>query len=237
MKIELVGKKKGKPFKKKFKSEIKYFDLSCRKLDEIDLTGLENCPYLVSLWLTKNKLTFIDLNPLSNNKTLLSVHLEKNPLKKIDLYPLVNCDKLTRVALDRDVKISWSSEELDESSLPSGLKPYLKQIKESRKLFTDQREEERAHVRIEEAPERITELLNQFRPGIHVPLKRIADLAEVTEEYSKRVILEIIKTMPEVGEFLELEQIFIRKIEADIEIDKLLKKFEEWGKKGEGKRN
>ncbi|MCG3224281.1 MAG: hypothetical protein H7647_07425, partial [Candidatus Heimdallarchaeota archaeon] len=52
--------------------------------------------------------------------------------------------------------------------------------------------------------------------------------AEIPVDVTKKIILEILKQMPDVGEYLELEEVFIRKTEAEIEIDKLLDQFQEW---------
>ena len=179
---------------------------------------------------------FLVINDIAESKTLSSIHLEDNQIEEIDLFSIVKCEKLSRIVFDKNVKIRWSSEELNEDSLSRGLKAHIKGIREAHKHYSELKEEERKQKKREEAPEKITEFLNQFRPGIPVSLKRIAELAEITIDFAKNVVLEIIKAIPEVGEFLELEQVFIRKMEADIEMDKLLKQFDDWGIVEEGKK-
>ena len=150
-------------------------------------------------------------------------------MAKINLAPLFKCQKLYRVSIPKRTKIQWLSEEFDVFTLPSGLKPYLKQIRTSYQSYLNETREQKKKLAHEKAPEKIKVLLNQFRPGVPVYLNRIAALAEIPIEIAKAIILEILKYMPEVGEFLELEQVFIRKTEAEIQIDKLLDQFQEWG--------
>jgi len=228
MELIITGKKKKRKFSKKIKDDIRKLDLTKKKLTEIDLTPIENCQQIYSVKLSKNKLSSINLSPLGHCKSLISVYLDFNPLSSINLAPLINCPKLDKISFSKNTKIEWLSEEFDIFALPRGLKTYLKQIKNEHSSYVTETAEQKKKIAHERAPERITALLNEFRPGVPVNVNRIANIAEIPVDVAKSIILEILKHMPDVGEFLELEEVFIRKTEAEIEIDKLLDQFQEW---------
>ncbi len=81
---------------------------------------------------------------------------------------------------------------------------------------------------------KLIELLNQFTPDVPVALERIAKLTKLSVNKVETYIKEIIRFSPEVGKYLDLEQVFIKYTKADLEIDELLKQFQEWERKGKG---
>ncbi|MHA1199477.1 MAG: hypothetical protein ACTSQF_09145 [Candidatus Heimdallarchaeaceae archaeon] len=228
MDLIITGKRNKKKFRKKIKDDIKKLDLTKKKLTEIDLTPLEQCPKIYTVKLSNNKISSINLSPLSHCKALVSVYLEYNPLSSINLAPLIKCKKLDKISFSKRTKIEWLDEEFDVFALPRGLKAYLKQIRKGHSSYVTEKKEQRKKIAHENAPEKITALLNEFRPGIPINIDRIATLAEIPVDVTKSIILGILEHMPDVGEFLELEEVFIRKTEAEIEIDKLLDQFREW---------
>ncbi len=228
MELILTGKKKKKNFRKKIKDDIRKLDLTKKKLTEIDLTPLEQCHQIYTVKLSNNKISSINLTPLSKCKSLISVYLEYNPLSSINLAPLIKCPKLDKISFSKNTKIEWLDEEFDVFAIPRGLRPYLNQIKKAHGSYVTETAEQKQKIAHENAPEKITALLNEFRPGVPVNVNRVAALAEIPVDVTKSIILEILEHMPDVGEFLELEEVFIRKTEAEIEIDKLLDQFQEW---------
>ena len=84
---------------------------------------------------------------------------------------------------------------------------------------------------------KVIELLNTFRPNVLVTLQRISELLNIERNTAEKYIKDILNVMPEVGEYLDLEQVFIRHSVADIEIDKLLREYEKWEKTGKGKKS
>ena len=228
MSIVITGKRKKKQFNKKFKEDILKINLSDKKLTEIDLSNFEQFYKLITINLSKNKIESINLSPLQYCKTLIGLDLRANPLSSVNLAPLKKCYRLERVQFPSNTKIEWIADTFNIFDLPSGLKPYKNQIEESHKAYIRGEAKIKQQLAQEQAPEKITTFLNQFRPGVPVSLSRIASLAEIPEETTKGIILEIIEHMPDVGEFLELEQVFIRKTEAEIQIDSLLDQFRDW---------
>jgi len=229
MDLIIYGKKKGKKeFKKKIKSDITFLDLSKKKLSKIDLSPLEHCYGLITLNLQKNNLDSINLEPLQHCKKLVTLKLENNLLDEIDLAPIVHCKNLIRLRIDKRVSIRWFDEHFDVFDLSSGLRTYMRNIRKAHKQHLEFQAEERAKRAVETAPEKIASLLNQFRPSVPITLKRIASLAEIPIDLARTIIVEIITKMPEIGEYLELEDVFLRKTETDIEIDILVSQFQEW---------
>jgi len=81
-------------------------------------------------------------------------------------------------------------------------------------------------------------LLNQFKPNIPVTLQRVSELSGFSKKKVEEYIKDILHSNPDIGEYYELEQSFIRKetIEINYEIDKLLSQYRDWEAIGEGKK-
>ncbi len=93
-------------------------------------------------------------------------------------------------------------------------------------------------VRMEYVTERtsIVELLNQFRPNVPVNLNRVGEISKLSLKDVESFLKDIVEVNPEIGEYLELEQVFIRKTDTEIQIDELLNQFQKWEVEGEGKK-
>lgn len=61
----------------------------------------------------------------------------------------------------------------------------------------------------------IIDLLPQFHPDVQVDLSRIANLAKTTKKDTEAILLEVLKVQPKLGEYLDLEQKFIRAADSD----------------------
>jgi len=83
---------------------------------------------------------------------------------------------------------------------------------------------------------KVVDLLNQFTPNVPVQLERIAGITDMPQDEVESFLKDIVEVSSELGEYLELEQVFIRKTEAEFEIDKLFKQFQDWEKEGRGKK-
>ncbi|MHA1199476.1 MAG: hypothetical protein ACTSQF_09140 [Candidatus Heimdallarchaeaceae archaeon] len=93
-------------------------------------------------------------------------------------------------------------------------------------------------VRMEYVTERtsIVELLNQFRPNVPVNLNRVGEISKLSLKDVESFLKDIVEANPDIGEYLELEQVFIRKTDTEIQIDELLNQFQKWEVEGEGKK-
>ncbi|MBD3190160.1 MAG: hypothetical protein GF308_05935 [Candidatus Heimdallarchaeota archaeon] len=92
-------------------------------------------------------------------------------------------------------------------------------------------EEEKKEERIAAAYPLILEFLPRFRPNIPIILSRLAELCELPKDVTREVLQEILKNHPSFGEYLELEEVFIRSDGTDVAITELLKTFEQGEKK------
>ena len=90
----------------------------------------------------------------------------------------------------------------------------------------------------EEDYKTLINLLNQFKPNISVTLQRISELSGLSKSVVEEYIKDILQANPDIGEYYELEQSFIRKetINVDNEIDRLLSQYRDWEIIGEGKK-
>ena len=90
----------------------------------------------------------------------------------------------------------------------------------------------------EEEYKTLINLLNQFKPNISVTLQRISELSSLSKSVVEEYLKDILQANPDIGEYYELEQSFVRKetIDIDNEIDRLLSQYREWETVGEGKK-
>lgn len=72
---------------------------------------------------------------------------------------------------------------------------------------------------------RILEFLSTVRPDIPITLPRIAKFVDFPEKRMQEILIELVEENPEVGEYLELEQVFIRKQDTDEIISDLKVKY------------
>ncbi|MHA1223228.1 MAG: RING finger protein [Candidatus Heimdallarchaeaceae archaeon] len=73
---------------------------------------------------------------------------------------------------------------------------------------------------------KIMELLKNFRPEIPVNLTRIVDLIKIPTEDVEKYLLSITSIMPDVGEYLSLEQVFIRHYSTEEEFQDIFEKMQ-----------
>ncbi len=76
--------------------------------------------------------------------------------------------------------------------------------------------------RISEVYSNVLKTIQKVRPGIQVTLPRISELVKAPKKYVEDVILAILEQKPSLGEYLQLEQVFIREIETDEIINDLI---------------
>lgn len=77
----------------------------------------------------------------------------------------------------------------------------------------------------ESAYPKILELLSQVRPNIPITLPRIAKFVDFPEGKMELLLKRLVEENPDVGEYLELEQVFIRKEDTDGIINDLKVKY------------
>jgi len=81
-------------------------------------------------------------------------------------------------------------------------------------------------------------LLNQFKPNISFTLQQISKLSRISKSVIEEYLKDILQANPDIGEYYELEQSFVRKvtINVDNEIDRLLCQYRDWEAVGDGKK-
>lgn len=75
---------------------------------------------------------------------------------------------------------------------------------------------------------KMIDLLNTVKPDLPVVINRIVELSGIPKESAIDLLKDIIAVDPSIGEYFDLEQVFIRRSSASLEIDKLLQQYEQW---------
>ncbi|MHA2365605.1 MAG: hypothetical protein ACXAC7_16735 [Candidatus Hodarchaeales archaeon] len=78
---------------------------------------------------------------------------------------------------------------------------------------------------------KIVKVLPEMRPNVPIALSRFVQLVGTSITDTENIIKSILLDQPELGEYLELEQIFTKNDDTSAIIDALLGKFEEKGVK------
>jgi len=69
------------------------------------------------------------------------------------------------------------------------------------------------------------EILNQIHPKIPVNLSRISELTNLHKQEAENFILELVQKMPDVGQYLPLERVFIKDTEETLTLEQLDKLY------------
>lgn len=69
---------------------------------------------------------------------------------------------------------------------------------------------------------KVLDVINSFRSKIPVQLDRIAELAELDESEVEQLLFGILSELPSLGEYLQREQVFIKKTKSEDDLDHLL---------------
>jgi len=72
---------------------------------------------------------------------------------------------------------------------------------------------------------KIVEFLSTVRPEIDIALPRIAKVVEFPEKRMHELLVQLVKESPGIGEYLKLEQVFIRKQDSDVIFRELKAKY------------
>ncbi|MCY3411779.1 MAG: hypothetical protein INQ03_09120 [Candidatus Heimdallarchaeota archaeon] len=83
--------------------------------------------------------------------------------------------------------------------------------------------------------QKILEIIQKTQAGIQVALNRIADLSGASLEQTEGIIKLLLEENPEIGEYLEFEQVYIRGADVGSAIDDLLDNFEKFERDKVGK--
>lgn len=76
--------------------------------------------------------------------------------------------------------------------------------------------------KLSDAYSKVLKVIQQLRPNIPVTLPRIAELVQTPKKYVEDILQAILEQKPMLGEFLNLEQVFILKEDTDELIDDLI---------------
>jgi len=99
------------------------------------------------------------------------------------------------------------------------LKTYSKEITKVIEINKKQKQHEK-HRGIDF--QKVKSIISQFRPGIPVNLNRIAELLSCSTSTVEFYLKMINQEMSEVGEYLELEQVFIRNFPKEENIEEVI---------------
>ncbi|MBY9001925.1 MAG: hypothetical protein KGD64_13485 [Candidatus Heimdallarchaeota archaeon] len=69
---------------------------------------------------------------------------------------------------------------------------------------------------------KVLDVINSFRSKIPVQLDRIAELAELDQSEVEQLLIGIVSEIPSVGEYLQREQVFIKKTKSEDDLVSLL---------------
>jgi len=72
---------------------------------------------------------------------------------------------------------------------------------------------------------KIVEFLSTIRPDIDIGLHRIAKVVEFPEKRMHELLVQLVEEYPGIGEYLNLEQVFIRKQDSDVTFRELKAKY------------
>jgi len=72
---------------------------------------------------------------------------------------------------------------------------------------------------------RLLDVLNSFRSHVPVQLDRVAELSKLTAEDTEPLLDDIISEIPSLGEYLQLEQVFIKKTWSQDDLSILLEEM------------
>lgn len=128
--------------------------------------------------------------------------------------------ELNKLEEARDVLLDF----LVKNGLDERVLKKLEQVHHWLKIPFDQRKIEQEvnfHRNKDKVFPKILELLSQVRPNIPITLPRIAKFVDFPEEKMEVLLKNLISENPSVGEYLELEQVFIRKENTDVLINNL----------------
>jgi len=76
--------------------------------------------------------------------------------------------------------------------------------------------------KIEDLYGTVLNIIQKVRPGIQMTLPRLAELAKAPKKFVEDIILSILEKKPLLGEYLQLEQVFIREENTEEIIDELI---------------
>lgn len=204
------------------------------QLSSVDLSPLENCQQLQILFLSDNQLSTIDLSPLKNCQQLQKLYLHSNQLTSVDLSPLENCQQLQDFYLDDSATILWEQENLKEKRLAEGLQALEAKIQQAHQNYLAEKEQQLERQR----SEKLRKILSKFQ---EISLERMGKMLDFTD--SDDLLDWLLEVPNEFGIQIKDEMIIFTKnlrngsSEAEIAINNLLKKFEEFERKNRGKKN
>ncbi|MBD3189770.1 MAG: leucine-rich repeat protein [Candidatus Heimdallarchaeota archaeon] len=204
------------------------------QLSSVDLSPLENCQQLQILFLSDNQLSTIDLSPLKNCQQLQKLYLHSNQLASVDLSPLENCQQLQEFYLDDSVTILWEQKNLKGRRLSEGLQSLEAKIQQAHQNYLAEKEQQLERQR----SEKLRKILSKFQ---EISLERMGKMLDFTD--SDELLDWLLEVPNEFGIQIKDEMIIFTKnlrngsSEAEIAINNLLKKFEEFERKNRGKKN
>ncbi len=147
--------------------------------------------------LRDNLLTSINLSPLKTCSKLQKLDLSFNQLISIDLSPLKTYTELQELNLNGN-----QIKELDVTTLKNCTKL---EIKSKTSIDTGVPKD------IEQNKKEIIQLIAEFRTDIPVVITRFTQLLKITENETISLIQLLLNEGTITGEFLELENVFIKK--------------------------
>ncbi len=208
-------------------TELQVLALDTNHLVSIDLSPLRGCTKLQLLGLCENQLASIDLFPLKTCAELRWVNLRENLLTSIDLSPLKTCTKLQKLDLSLNQLSSIDLSPLKTCNELQELDLNLNQLKEldvtalknCTKVEINYKTSMDKEIPkdLEQTKKEIIQLVAEFRTDIPIIITRFTQLLKITENEIITLIKSLLDEGKITGEFLQLENVFIKKTD-----DKLL---------------
>ncbi|MCY3411756.1 MAG: hypothetical protein INQ03_09005 [Candidatus Heimdallarchaeota archaeon] len=187
---------------------------------------------------------FID-SKIMTEELMNSINKSKNPIEIAELYTNFKVTHLQKIS-DMETNSGMVINALvDAKSLEVEFKDMTKEdlINKHQSITQkmaslkskDLSSEFESRIKWFEPYQKILEVIQKTQAGIQVPLSRITDLSGATLEQTEGIIKLLLADNPDIGEYLEFEQIYIRGADVGSAIDDLLDDFEKFEKGKIGK--
>lgn len=194
---------------------LNYLWLNGNRITNLPPGILDELTALSGFSLRSNQISMLPRGIFDKLTSLKFLDLDDNQISEL---PQGIFDKLTSIKNInlRGNQISVPPEIYNKSYLHTEIQKLRDQINswyELRKQQETKREEKEAHAII-----KILKIISQVRVDIPMTLPRLSELVNSDKEYTENILKSILDQQSDLGEYLSLEQVFIKKSEVREEI-------------------
>lgn len=200
--------------------------------------GLKELPHgifdklssLVTITLGNNKLKELPEGIFDHNSSIRALDLSHNKLKELPHGIFDQLPLLEHLHLDGNLITTPSGVENKRYS-GKVVKKLVKEMNKWYELKADGKTksrpshivtwedlDKRKHVKEVVLIQQILKIISQVRVDIPMTLLRLSELVELEKDKSEKILESILDQQPDLGEYLPLEQVFIKKSEVKEEI-------------------